>query len=344
MHNICTAIFTFASICLAKVPLNKANSSASDVLPLGFPPGDLPMEASSDMAGNLLLPLDPSQPTNLKQNFKFEKGPTVPLKGSHLIYSISLIILGSWENNRNAPIKERQDIRLQPYTDIWHTIRPALSAEVSEVGALTPLRVGIVYCWMMRELLSQPTWPGLVTAYVYYADQALRPKILLGEIGIKNKPQTNAASVLIPPKNRTGLEASVAPQGNISFITSSDNNNNVEVPVLRDVASREKAWLSCFIQLLFKILKYPPSARINEHYPVSTGGFLWTVRSAVDPKQMGYVKFAPLTLDLTWYKLARTVLSVCEKATRNNRWQNEESATIFQGGIIFIAEIRFKRV
>ena len=344
MCNILTTFIAFASICLARPPIDKANSSASNVLPLGFSPGDLPSSGESrDVAGNLLLPLTPTRHTSLKQYFKFEKAPTGPIKGSHLIYSISLLTLECWKDNENAPIRENGEVRLQPYTDILHSIRPVLSSQASEVGALTPLRVGIVYCWMMREILLQPNWPGLITAYIYYADEDLHPKFLLGEIFIKDKPQASAARALTPSKNSTNLEASIAPQGNTSSVTVSDNNN-LELPVLQDVAAREKAWLSCFIQIMYKIIKYPPSAHVRNYLPKATSGILWKVRSNTDPQQMAFVSFAPLTLDLTWSKLATTVLSVCAKAARNDRWQNEESARIFEGDSIFIAEIKFQRV
>ena len=338
MYHIFTTFIAFASICLARPPLN--NSSTPNVLPLGFPPGDLPpSDESRDMAGNLLLPLDPLQHTNVKQRFKFERAPTGPFKGSHLIYSISLSTLGCWKDNKNTPIRERKETRFQPYTEIFHIIRPALSPVI---GALTPSRVGIVYCWMMKEVLLQPTWPGLVIADIYYAGDSLRPESPLGEIIIKNIPQANAASTLTPSTNSTSLEASIAPQGNMTFVTMSENNN-VELPVLQDVASREKAWLDCFIRMMFRILRYPPSAHINEYMPQSTGGVLWSARSSIDPRQMAYVRFAPLTLDLTWFKLATAAISVCEKAARNDRWQNEESVRIFERGSIFIAEISFKR-
>ena len=341
MYNVFTAFIAFASICLARPSLNKTNSSASNVLPAGFPPGDLPpSDEFKDTAGNLLLPFKPDR--NLEQRFKFEKAPTGPLKGSHLIYSISRMTLGFWKDNRNAPFRERQEIRFQPYTDILHTIRPGVSSEASAVGALTPSRAEIVYVWMMRELLLQPTWPGLITANIYYAYEGLHPGLPLGEISIKDQPQADAASALTPPNNSTSLEASVAPQGNLSFATV-NNDSNVELPVLQDVAFREKAWLSCFIQIMFKILKHPPSAYVRDYFPRTTAGILWNVLSNTDPQQMAYVKFAPLTLSLTWYHLAATVLSVCANAARNDRWQNEETARIFEGSI-FIAEIKFKRV
>ena len=345
MYKVFTTFIAFASICLARPPFDKANSSASNVLPLGFPPEDLPSSGESrDVAGNLLLPLTPTRHTSLKQYFKFEKAPTGPIKGSHLIYSISLLTLECWKDNENAPIRENQEVRLQPYTDILHSIRPVLSSQASEVGALTPLRVGIIYCWMMRELLLQPNWPGLIIAYIYYADEDLRPKFLLGEIFLKDKPQASTASALTPLNNSTSPKTSIAPQGNTSSITVSDNNNNMELPMLQDVAAREKAWLSCFIQIMYKIVKYPPSAYVSRYLPEATGGILWKVRSNTDPQQMAYVRFAPLTLDLTWSKLAATVLSVCAGAARNDRWQNEESARIFEAGSIFIAEIKFQRV
>lgn len=325
---------------MARPPLNKTNSSTSNGLPLGFPAGDLPpSDESRDIAGNLLLPLNPLQHTNVKQRFKFERAPTGPFKGSHLIYSISLSTLVCWKDNKNTPTRERKEIRFQPYTDILHTIRPALS---SGIGALTPSRVGIVYCWMMRELLLQPTWPGLVTADIYYAGEGLRPESPLGEIVVKDKPQANAASALTSSENSTSLEASITAQGNTSFVTVSDNND-VGPPVLQDVASREKAWLDCFIRIMFRILKHPPSAYVSEYMPQTTGGILWSARSNIDPQQVAYVKFAPLTLNLTWLKLATAVISVCAKATRNDRWQNEESVRIFERGTIFIAEINFKR-
>ncbi|CAF9921452.1 MAG: hypothetical protein HETSPECPRED_004551 [Heterodermia speciosa] len=342
MYNVFTTFIVFASICLARPSLNKTNSAASNALPTGFPPGELPpSDEFRDTAGNLLLPFKPDR--NLEQRFKFEKATTGPLKGSHLIYSISLMTLDFWKDNRNAPFRERQEIRLQPYTDILHTIRPGPSSEASAIGALTPSRAGIVYVWMMRELLLQPTWPGLITASIYYAHEGLHPGLPLGEISIKDKPQADAASALTRSNNSTSLEASIAPQGNLSFATVNDDRN-VELLVLQDVAFREKAWLSCFIQLIFKILKHPPSAYVRDHFPRATGGILWNVRSNTDPQQMAYIRFAPSTLNLTWYQLAATVLSLCARAARNDRWQNEESARIFEQGSIFIAEIKFKRV
>lgn len=55
-----------------------------------------------------------------------------------------------WMNTINAP-----------YTnDVGSPGEPFLTE-------FTPLRVGVIYCWMLRETLQQDSWPGYILVKVY---------------------------------------------------------------------------------------------------------------------------------------------------------------------------------
>lgn len=288
---------------------------------MGFPAESLPPAGDPGIPTNTLrLPLDPFADGDLIPEFAYSPARAGPFKGGELIASITAKLIDIWQSTADDPILQKQEDHFEPFWNIVQEVRPAL---LSPRAVLTPLGTGIVYCWMIRRVLDEQTWPGHITASIYTEDRG-EVGLPLGAIYVENKPQRNVASTLMSSKNSTGLEAGGAPAGKFRIIIE-NNDADDRLSVVHNTAFRERSWLSVFLQMLFFVLKKPPSARLRNPADSSIN---INFPSSFDPKLRGILTISRYTEALPWKVVAEVMLSLSVMAARADRWEYQEVAKI----------------
>ncbi|KAG7007497.1 hypothetical protein G7Y79_00009g026060 [Physcia stellaris] len=282
-------------ICVMTLPVNVRASSTSDSQSMGFPPELLPpINESGPAVGHLELPLDPGQATDFEVRFLNGRIGAGPPKGGQLITSILENMMISWKNTDNAPLRQKVTFRNRPFESIQHTIQPAL---LSETTPLTPLKVGLVYCWMMKGVLQQQPWPGEITASIYKRGPAARPLGLpLGIVHVENKP---LAGAVVSPKNSTGPE----------FSSTADEN----------------------VTMVMFVIKWAPTARVIDTIPGVVGDVHF--RTDIDPMLECNLTITKYRGALPWRNVAESLLDLSVRAARADRWEYEERAGVMSHGM-----------
>lgn len=308
---------------------------------MGFPAQYLPPSNQSiDSGENLVLPLDPSQHQDLQQTFTYSPAGAGPFKGGQLIASITSRIYKAWKAMSNEPILQPEEHRQIPFQNILHTIFPSSSRPPD---VLTPLKVGIVYCWTMREALRQETWPGNIIASIYHADHG-RLDLLLGWIIVRNSPQVlsgnNTFSLDVTPP-----VSNIDPSARFHFVTD-ENNGTYGKPSTIPKPTRERAWLECFVSMLFWTLKHASSAEVTASLPPLVPGmdtYILHFPSATDTRMEGKLTIAGDSGGLKWDVIVVSMQALATKAALRDEWDSKEKIDIAVMGEQ-VVNIRFGRM
>ena len=189
--------------CLASQLPGSSTLAISTTSLTGFPTEYLPhWNFSGGSGGSLFVPLDPSDYHHLEQRFARGPSPAGDFRGGQLIASIVSQLYPMWKSTTSTaftPIVRTTEIRNNLFRNILHTIRPS-SSTVRPEAVLTPIKVGIVYCWMMRLAVRWPSWPGHIIASIYNGEAGALGT-LLGWINVENLPQTRIRSTPAGPGN-----------------------------------------------------------------------------------------------------------------------------------------------
>lgn len=248
-----------------------------------------------------------------------------PPKGGQLVASIIHEIYGCWKNIPNAPIRQPTEARVAPFHDILHTIQPALLPG----AALTPFKVGLVYCWMLRSVWLAQTWPGHITASVYNAQEKGKLGLPLGVVYVENSPQRIATRLTTP--NGNTIMSSFSPNVTIRVVTNASSDTNDLLSVLQDQPIPEKSWLECFSMIMFVIFRHPWSDRVTDTYPPGRHIFHWV--STLEKRIEGtlaiyYEAGAAFTNQLTFDHLAKATLSLGNEAAAAGSWDGKVQVSI----------------
>jgi len=230
---------------------------------MGFPAEYLPIEFSNTTTSNTLgftLPLNPSTHLELEQEVTLIAG--IPPRGVELIATIATGIYGSWKDIANARIGRRTDARRLPFRDFELITEPKLQPG----AALTPLKIGIVSCWIMSKCLDAPDWPGAIQAVVWDAvPDGDRRALEVGTLEITNLPLSATTTSTLddhatPTANDTTLALGSSRSPSSGGSSASGTSLGIPGPV-------EKRWLRCWSTLFLYALKYRPTDVVSENMP-----------------------------------------------------------------------------
>jgi len=230
---------------------------------MGFPAEYLPIEFSNTTTSNTLgftLPLNPSTHLELEQEITLIAG--IPPRGVELIATIATGIYGNWKDIANARIGRKIDARRLPFRDFELITEPKLQPG----AALTPLKIGIVSCWMMSKCLDAPDWPGAIQAVVWDAvPDGDRRALEVGTLEITNLPLSATASSTLDghptsTSNDTTLALGSSRSPSSGGSSASGTSPGIPGPV-------EKRWLACWSTLFLYALKYRPADVVIDNMP-----------------------------------------------------------------------------
>ncbi|KAI4251197.1 MAG: hypothetical protein LQ352_005000 [Teloschistes flavicans] len=190
-----------------------------------------PSISSSDTSGNLVLPI---RPEDHKKDIDFElwQDPRNAPRGVELVTSIAYSIYSYWKDTANLPIRGKIDGRRLPYSDFEYIVEP-LNLQ-SGVAKLTPLKLGIVSCYILHNILPLPIWPGTLRAEIWDSTEQSQRALAVGKMTIKNSP----------------LRAS----------TNSDPSTNLTVSI---PPSQERPWLACWMTFFNFVMAKPNSGTVT---------------------------------------------------------------------------------
>lgn len=327
MNTILIGVTLFLRLCVARHPLDRRVSSSPHDESSGFPSELLPpLDMTENPTQHLRVPLDPEKHPDVKFSIEFSPIDAGPLKGGQLASSILSRILVIWEDTANARIVRRIDARASPFVNILHTLRPAL---LSGAPPLTPAKVGIVYCWIIDQVLKENTWPGHITAGIYDGDAEGRLGMPLGVLYIENKPEASALGTLT---NKKGVGAEFA-GNNTSNIGSKVNDTTHQLSTPQDIAFRERAWLKVFLSMIDYVIKKPPSARVADFLPPLDKSVTAHFRCREDPNIEGIMFISRLVGALQWRSVAQSLLDLSVRAATVDMWEGKEREGVMSHGV-----------
>ena len=329
MQKLFLTALGLAGFSFARPSPDGSTLSIPTVSLTGFPTDYLPpWNFSGDPQKSLFVPLNPSEYHHLEQRFAWGPSPAGDFKGGQLIASIASQLDPIWKSTTDRafiPIVRTLEARNNPFRNILHTIRPS-SSTVHPEAVLTPLKVGITYCWMMRLAVKWPSWSGHIVASIYNGDEGALGT-LLGWINVENKPQTGTISTPAV----SGFNDSTAvmnPESEIRIITIPSQISNQELFEIPK-AIRERSWLDCFVQLMLISLSFLPSASVVDNLsptPAGTHTVILHYRSTVDPKMEANVTlYSDERKRVKFHHMVGLLQQMVVSAAARDIWDNTET-------------------
>ncbi|KAL8634750.1 MAG: hypothetical protein Q9228_007680, partial [Teloschistes exilis] len=297
MSHLFLGLLLYSSTGLAIPTPDDSLISNSSTSPPGFPPHELPPLNISDFSlGNLYLPIGPD--ATLTQTITFASSPSGPFDGGHLISSIISKVYTLWKDSANAPFRRAEEDRGSPFTEVLYAIHPSLHARTE----LTPLKAGIVYCWIIRQVFRESSWPGQITARISNTDRG-RIGREIGTIRVINSP-LRTTTIESTPQSPGLHNISTPSLTNTSKFTSSELNT---VPK----TTRQKAWLQIFSEIMLFVFARPAYQFVDDfihqtHSP-SAGAVTLRFPSMIEDELEGRLVFYGGKADLVWDQVAANV-------------------------------------
>lgn len=225
------------------------------------------------------MPLKP-EGHNKEIDFELWQNPADPPRGIELVTSIAYSIYRYWQDTANLPIRGRIAGRRLPFTDFQYTVEP-----ISGNAKLTPLKLGIVSCYILHNILSPPIWPGGIRAEIWDSTEQSKHAVPVGIMNIKNLPL------------RTSIDAE-PPPGRI-----------VSIP-----PSRERPWIACWTTFYNFVMAQSSSGSVTEKlrgdWQYDCGqGYRFAIKVYPSAPRSGPYR-------LIWDQLATTMLMWVEKVSR----------------------------
>ncbi|KAL8831488.1 MAG: hypothetical protein Q9170_005272 [Blastenia crenularia] len=303
MYKISAIYLMIFGLCVAS-PVPEISSSSPPQG--GFPaaaylPAILGLENAT---GNLYLPLKPGDYYDSEQRFAFGPASGGPFQGGGLISSIAAQVYASWEDTANAAIPAIHMNRDETFLNVLHRVRP-LRGTGRPDQVLTPLKVGIAYLNMMRNI-----------------------------------PQTGAANNATQGGNDDQL-LNIVPDMQVRIVTKTSPSLNRELSTLpKD--TRERSWLNIYLSLMVYALAEAPSLSVNSRLPPGGIGPKKSVTlhfgdTLFDTKMEGNLTVQSfddpgLNRALTYDILAKTLLKLVVNAAERDMWDYTEKSEIFGNG------------
>lgn len=266
MVMLCVAAGLLLSICVclarpAEHKLVRPGSLDSVDPLLGFPPEYLPIAATPSLyvplflrtfnsmcltygpsrisadgvsSINLTLPISPASLLDFSAKVVFNAGS--PPRGVDLVSSLAASVYNAWQNTANLRILDPFDGVQQPFNQIYYQVRPSNFRGTS----LTPLKLGLATCQILRLVLLQPGWPGVIRATMFDTSESpSHQKLEDGSMTITN--------------------LSPHPVGPLTSTADKSDSSGLTIPSVF-----ESRWLSCFTQVLFFMVQHPVSAMVTD--------------------------------------------------------------------------------
>lgn len=244
-----------------------------------------------------------------------------PFKGAQLVASIFFKVYETWKLNTNNPITNAYTAEsFSPFRRILHITEPTFLAQ----AVLTPWQVGICYCWILRDVLSQPTWPGEIIAGIYNAhDEEL--SLALGVVTIKSEQPPGEVDRTLQISNDTTSSFS----SNAATRTPSQTTNVTGGGLSYDAVVPERPWLQCLEYMMLWIVRNPPQDPVTSILQPG-GSARWT--SSYDGRVHAVIEIAnEVQNDLTWQHLARCAVSLGNDVATINNWEGRVTTIYKQG-------------
>ncbi|KAI4236341.1 MAG: hypothetical protein L6R40_006180 [Gallowayella cf. fulva] len=254
-----------------------------------------------------------------------------PAAGLQLAASIVSSIDHLWRDTSNRPITDPVAERLEPFEQFDFHVSPSMRRGPE----LTPVKVGLGYCWILNGLTQQQLWPGHIRAILYEGiDQQ---KKWIGSMNV----------------DHDGEVAGTDPAGR-----DTDGNSGLSSP------GTPQRWLKCFQKVMLLSVVHSPLDRVTDTpvlspkpvahkyswpcgsvgvadrvdffiYPAANAGsphqltweklmsqlVPWLIRVASDRDRAGLVQFhenGVLLAEMTVF---------IQPGAGGNRWNNEAAAT-----------------
>lgn len=235
---------------------------------------------------NLTLPLYPGWHPEIEQTIVLSSG-IVP-DGSQLIANMAAFLYHNWMDTANLIISKTIVAHEPPFTYFRYTVIP----NPVPGAVLTPLKVGIVTCWAMRDAVEHPSWPGHIHARIFDADEHSRFALEVGALDIANFGRRSASSagngstVALSPRKPPLARRSIplptyAPTG--AEPTAGLGEGVSEAATVGKLPRTvEKRWLRCFSRLYWAVLAHyfrdnvgdDPNFPIDYHMHLQCNGHL----------------------------------------------------------------------
>lgn len=176
-----------------------------------------------------------------------------------------------WIDTANRPVSKPITAHEPPFTNFRWTVVP----NTVQGAVLTPLKVGIVTCWAMRDAIEHPTWPGHIQARIFDADEHSRFALEVGAVDVANFGRRDESSSSSSASNGSIKEAlsprtPLLPRRSTTIplpTTDAARTNASEAaappPLSRLPFTVAQRWLRCFSRLYWAVLS---------HYSLDTVG------------------------------------------------------------------------
>ncbi|KAL8951222.1 MAG: hypothetical protein Q9222_002785 [Ikaeria aurantiellina] len=198
----------------------------------GFPTEYLPPTESANSTG-VGLPIIPGQPPDFHPilQWQYEGGPR---SGLRLATSIFQVIYYAWRNTANQPLRAATVERQNPFDEWEFLMQPSLLPGT----ILTPLKIGLTYCWILNGILQLQQWPGLALANIIQARQNI------GRVSIKYSP--------------------LSPQPGSTDSSSAENSTNTNALTATPFQNQQR-WLRCYWGAVHFIIAQSPSGLVTNN-------------------------------------------------------------------------------
>ncbi|KAL8925034.1 MAG: hypothetical protein Q9208_003718 [Pyrenodesmia sp. 3 TL-2023] len=277
---------------------------------------------STAPAGNIRMPLQPETMDWLGVRIVYDRSFKAA-DGGELVTSLAVAIYYAWVDATNEPIRTPTRGRREPFPNFQFTIRPSAARE----AVLTPLKLGIAYCWILNSILEEQPWPGSI-----HADVIENNYRSIGALDVADIPQsTGTPSEAQADKDFEKILFANEPY---STTTRPDSNANGPASALAIPTEIERRWFKCLSKMLLYIVARPTSGSVASElppYPFSTDVRTYHFHCAPeDPNNKDqfdvYISWTSKIAEyrLTWDALAKTLLILGTRVAQGGDWDIEQ--------------------
>lgn len=300
------------------------------------------MLISTDSNGtiHLTLPLNPVRHPEIERAIFPSKG--IPPQAFELVGAVAARTAQMWNDPTNRRItKGYANHRIPPFNDIEFFLEPNPAPE----NALTVLKLGIAYCWILEKILDQSYWPGRITTIIYDADpRGTRFVTNVGTLTIINSPlhDTDDLSHTDSFKHQPIHDFSLSNDTSFDMIAPLQPLETISTDLQPAVATSlavaaplppdlERRWLRCWTKVYFRALTMGVDDSLREKIvptPMGPGGGIWRYHcNQAHNKDTIDVRLSPIAGDLPPTTIKYWVLAVlalvATMARNPDKWARE---------------------
>ncbi|KAL8855468.1 MAG: hypothetical protein Q9178_007879 [Gyalolechia marmorata] len=337
MHSIFIPFWAVLGLCAARPAQDASAPSVSGSTSSGFPREYLPIfQNASD---SLKLPFLPGWEDRIKIDPSFVSSREIAFKRGQLVMSLAVKAYQEWRDEANIPIHSATRRAEAPFQDFLYSLSP--TTPIAGVW-LTPLSLGIGYCWIMTWVLHvQDISSGSLTSSIYQHHLGAFRNI--GRVEIFNQSeQTDSASSNMLPLFQI-LEKTFWANTTLNSVLKPGNQQSSALQVTSD--ELERRWFGCLSRVLFRMLERPKTDLVVEELPSDAPSDperqvkTYVFKETDDPKDYLVLAMYPefATQRLTWERLVEQLLLWGAKVSFDHLYK---SIAILQDGDTIIATMR----